>query len=824
MADSVGYTPGFGADIAVDDVDGILYQKVKLVSGPDGVANDITDGTPLNVNATNATTKLRDAFEKFTPGAGENWTINSLGNAILALEGNTASASYLTLSLDPIAVSSESVITGNTNIKMPFDVSFGASLSQRSDGQYFALESVSTDTDTDVTPLVPPTPVAIASIQQATTTLTVTTATPHGLLPGQIVTTYNVSDSRLNYPYLVVATIPTSTQFTVTAGAFGNIPSVTAGPFSSGSVLRLDPLGSRRNGSSIIFNNTTATNASFYTRSEGGTSLPSGTITGNHNATIASTASVALVSAAFTYAWSPTTTYSLLQQLENTSWYDVAVDTSSALPAVRYKRGQVVPNPIRTYNVRLRAANLAAMSRPVAKIVSAVKTGTTTATINTDVAHGLTTGDVVNIVGVRDQSASAFPNLTTATAVASTPTATSFTIVIGSASTTTSYGGYVARVNGGRSIPGQITQVVQSVARTNNVLTVTGNGSWAGFSVGDFINLYGVRDNLTGADLGVDGAYRVANVTTTTLVAEPITDYTNTIVSPTGPDIVNTNAGGAVLRRTDLRLSFLRIIERSRLFVEPPFARNDVAMSLPVNVTNSISGGTISTVSTVTNGNLGFPSIIADVASAAITSTATTSAITPTFGVSYSVVVPVTASGGTTPTLDITVEESDDSGTNWYPVYSFPRITGTGIWRSPQISFNGNRIRYVQTVTGSGATFTRSIQRLQASEVITPIRQLIDRTISLTTLSSTTPALIVSNCRNVGLVINIGAASTPPALEIQGSDDGGVSWYTIGTALTAVANSTVVRTVNNVHAERIRAIISSAGTTVTAGYVLIKGF
>ena len=29
MADNVGYTPGTGADIAADEVDGVLYQRIK---------------------------------------------------------------------------------------------------------------------------------------------------------------------------------------------------------------------------------------------------------------------------------------------------------------------------------------------------------------------------------------------------------------------------------------------------------------------------------------------------------------------------------------------------------------------------------------------------------------------------------------------------------------------------------------------------------------------------------------------------------------------------------------------------------------------------
>jgi hypothetical protein len=52
MADNVGYTPGVGATIAADDIGGILYQKVKMIHGADGIAHETADSNPLPVTAT----------------------------------------------------------------------------------------------------------------------------------------------------------------------------------------------------------------------------------------------------------------------------------------------------------------------------------------------------------------------------------------------------------------------------------------------------------------------------------------------------------------------------------------------------------------------------------------------------------------------------------------------------------------------------------------------------------------------------------------------------------------------------------------------------
>ena len=238
-------------------------------------------------------------------------------------------------------------------------------------------------------------------------------------------------------------------------------------------------------------------------------------------------------------------------------------------------------------------------------------------------------------------------------------------------------------------------------------------------------------------------------------------------------------------------------------------------------VTSNIGTGT---VAAVTAANLALPGIIADVASAALTTTTTTAAFTPTFGISYTVNIPVTAVTGTTPTLDVSIEESDDSGTNWFTVYQFPRITAAGMYRSPLIRMVGNRVRYAQTVGGTTPSFTRAINRLQNSTSADAVRQLIDRSISLTTLNSTTPSLDTRDAGNrAQLVVNVGAiTTTAPALQMEGSDDNGASWYAIGTPLTAVASSTVQVTVVDINAALMRVRVSTAGSGVTAGYVMIK--
>lgn len=573
--------------------DGVIRENVDLLNG--------AHAETVSAVSNNIRTKFREAFEAYVPN-GETWSELKGNGDLIYVDGNAAAASYLVMSKSPWEAGSESTIESVNVFGLPIEFSFGASMSQRTLGQEFSIQIVDTD---DALPSVPD--LAISSISQTTTTLTVDTVLPHGLSVGKSIGIRDCSDFRANYPALVVATVPSPTQFTATAGPGGTIASLTiANPAGAkGFVYFRERLGRARNGVSQIFENATATNSSLYIRSESGDALPSGTIAASHSTTIGTTASIALVSAAYQYAFSPTTEFRINIQADRTQWTDSAVD-SVAQSNNRLLRTQVCPDPSANYKLRITGTNNKSLSVPIAQIVTAVKSGTTTGTITTDRPHGLVAGDLVVVYGIRDQAAASFPNLATATAVASVVDPTTFTIVIGTASTVTSYGGYVAKVNGGNllSALGAVTMAAQSATLSTLVdgtrqLVVVGSANWSGVSIGDLVELLGVRNSTNGATLGVDGAWKVANVATTTLTL--VLPYANSMSLPV--DFVSTNCGGGVIRRTDLRLSFVRVFDYERERVEM-LARpsGDIAGSAPVVV----QGGTlpavttVSTVSTVT--------------------------------------------------------------------------------------------------------------------------------------------------------------------------------------------------------------------------------
>lgn len=800
----------------------MIYKNSITVSGGNLTFNysgDVSDNDILQVIIDNreipliienARRKFRDGFVLTGSPDPSVWDIANDNSHIINQGGDSSSSSYVRLSLDPLAADSEVSLTSKDFDLMPFRVGFGVTISQRILGQEISLEMIGVDLDGSVRSITPIEDKAITglTIVIASNVGTITLAN-HGFKGGDRVVVYGCPVSSMNVGPAVVTVVDANTftlPITASNGSYNCV---------GGCVKWADPLGRAFNGMNYLFENTNAAQASTYNRRNG--SSARGVLAG----TVSTTAATQANTSPYTDAFVSASNFEFHSNLDEVSFRTFASD-GLATAASLVKRTQGVPDHTINYKMRIRAKNQKNFTVPVAQITAIAKTGTTTATVTTDVPHGLTTSDFVQIYGVRDQTN--FPNLTAATAVASVVDATHFTVVIGTATTNSSAGGCVYRVQGGVLAPGIISQVVQSIVRMNNVLTVIGSATWAGLLPGEYVTLYG----LDGPGVPYNGAYKVLRLSTTSLELESV-----------GDNFTSITCGGAVIKRTDVRLHFVRVLDYTRLVTEVVGGRgntSDVNNAVPVSITGAptitISGGVtpgtgVNTTAWNAAGWGGF--LVNDVASAALTSSATTTATTPgsvanvgTYAHSFNVVV--TAVSGTTPTLDIGVEESVDNGTNWVRIYDFERITANGAYTSPLIrSQYGTRFRYVQTVGGTSPSFTRAINRNQFSSNAPLFRRFIDRSIAPNTASSNTPTYNVEGCTSLQLIVSMGAiTTTAPQFTLYGSEDGS-SWYAMGTALTSVASSTVAGALITGYMPKfVRATVTTQGSGATLAYVAIK--
>lgn len=758
----------------------------------------------------NAKTKFRDGFASVGNQPDSSiWTLTNQNNShTITSGGNSSGSSYLRISLNPLVDDSEVTLTSKASFSMPMRTGFGVSISQRIVGQEIFAGMVGDDGTGSVdysTTNIADQALATGSNISITSNVATVTLTNHGYFGGDRISIFGCPDSRMNVGPVVI-TGATKDTFTVPITAT-NGTYVTTGGF----IRYEDPLKYAYNGHGYLWENTTVTNASIVSRRNGTRFRTTGASTQTTtNATQSNTSP-------YTDAFNSTANFEQYLTLDEASYRSYTSDATSSANVGKFTQGIPDENP--TYHIQFRAKTLKGSTIPVARIVSIAKTGTTTATVTTDVAHGLTTSDWVQIYGVKDQTN--FPNLTAQTAVASVISSTQFTVVIGTASTTSSTEGAVWRVQGATLAPGVYTSAIQSVTAASNIVTLIGSATWATPLPGEMVYLYGLNSSL----VAYEGAYKVLRVSTTTLELTPATG--------TVADIGTTATGGAAIKMTDVRLHFARVMDYTRLVTEVAGGRggtSDLNNAIPIysngGSVNSVQSTGANTTQWSAAGWGGF--LVNDVASAALTVTTTTAAVSPgsvvtigTYAHSFNVVV--TAVSGTNPTLDVGVEESIDNGTNWVRIYDFERITAIGAYTSPLIMAQyGSRYRYVQTVAGTSPSFTRAVNRLQFSSSVPLLRRFIDRSITLTTLNSTTPTYNVEGMDTFNVAFNVGAiVTTAPQLQIEGSEDA-TNWYAIGTPITAVASSTVMTQLTGALPKFIRGRISTAGVGVTAGYISIK--
>lgn len=363
-------------------------------------------------------------------------------------------------------------------------------------------------------------------------------------------------NTRLNYQNACIKFISANRK-TITFGFSDEIalPSLAIAavspPAGSAKVYFYNNLAGADNGFGIRFTGTTTTSAAFVSVFGGGDAQVSGTLLGDHRATIASSAPQYLNGIMGNVEIKATSRYRLEGRPIECAFMDKGIDSPSSGMTVRAARTAVKPASQSQLRARFRLYQPVGMSRPVAKIISISKAGSTTATVTHDGVYTFQTGQYVTIKGVRDQTN--FAAFTTPVAI-TVLNPTQFTCVVGSAVTATGYSGSVVLCNGGVDQPGIIGQIIQSATLdANGWITFVGNTTWSGLSIGDYINVHGCRDNASGADIGIDGAWEVAHLSTSTLIVKPIVDIFGARVSPVIASLPLTNCGGAIILRTTLR-------------------------------------------------------------------------------------------------------------------------------------------------------------------------------------------------------------------------------------------------------------------------------
>ena len=561
-----------GTFVIENPIEGAEYRFMPL-NGTTPIVRADQFGAAITANGAtavgNATAKFRDNFIVGQPDT-TVWDLawSSQGTSSITKGGDTAGASYLRLSMCPFS-STALTLTSRESFKFPQRLVYALSQSQRISGQELEISLVGCN-DNNVVETVAPLPSQAISgtITVATNVATINFATPHDFKGGDRVQVSGCTDPRLNTVPAIV-TVVTNLQITIPLTLANG--TYTAG----GTVTGINTGGNISNTTGFLYENLTLTNGTFYSK-RNGESVRS------INATIATNTATQLSTSPFCDAFNAANVTDILSTLQDVVYTSRPLDGLLAPSGIL--RWNTVPDEEKSYKIRIRARNHDAQTKPIARITSISKAGTTTANVITDVPHNLTTSSFVQIQGVRDIAN--FPALAS-TQVASIVSPTEFTIVIGAAVTANSAGGMVILNQGSLAHVGSTGLSVQSISRTSNILSVVVNTTATGALAGEFWHLYGCDATSMGL---YDGAYKILRMTGSTYDLESV-----------GADFATINCGGSLFKRTDHRIHNVQMLEYTRHIVELSTQNGslDIARSLPVNVTATIPA--VSTVSAVTN-------------------------------------------------------------------------------------------------------------------------------------------------------------------------------------------------------------------------------
>jgi len=497
----------------------------------------------------------------------------SQGSSFVGRGGDTAGSSYLRIALDPVS-DTEYTLTTKDSFKLPSRFLFGVSMSQRMLGQEFAIELVGVNDSDVIQSITSPADLAISGTVSVTSNVaTINFAADHYLKGGDRVILFGNQDSRLNLGPLAV-TVVTNRQITIPF-------TVTNGTYTAGGFVRwADPCGLALNASGLLYENTTANNATFTSRRNGASPR-------QINMTVATTAATQTNTSSYCDSFNSANANELIGSAQEFMVVSRGADNNAA-PSGQNRWTQGIPDEEKEYKVRVRVKVLKNSTRPIAKVVSLNKAGSTTwtAVLDRDVSAILTANQSqVAFAGNRDTVN--FPAQTTTPVLSVSTNTITFAGLTGSASST--QGGMLMLVQGGQALVGITTLAVQSIQRTNNVLSITVSAAPTGALPGEYWELYGCDATSLGL---YDGPYLVLRMTSAPNVYE---------VKSVGADFGLINCGGAFFKRTECRIHGVAELEYTRHVVELMNQNGsaDGARAIPVVITS----GTITTA-TVTATNL----------------------------------------------------------------------------------------------------------------------------------------------------------------------------------------------------------------------------
>jgi hypothetical protein len=657
---------------------------------------------------------------------------------------------------------------------------------------------------------------------------------------GDWVSTDGLSDTRICVPGGVLYFIShdrKKVSFNIGEENSLNLHALNLTPVLGTAKLYLyDNTAGANNAGIFRFSGTNSSSAAFVTQSGGADTAVFATLTGSQVSGLSTTSPEYTAGAGGQWAIRANSKFRIELDREGTKFMYAGAD-STAVYSTAVRTSVTPVQGVARFKTALVSNTV--MTRPVAKIVSAVHaTASTTTVVTLDVtptSAGLAVGNYVALRNIANQTI--FANSGAGTAITAIDDALkTITLPWGAATAGTSYGGSAILQKASIDQPGMLPIVTNaSYDATLDVVTLTSTSTWSGFGgIGAYVNVHGVRNSTTGADLGIDGVWEVSNHTVgTVLNLKALYDINGVRVSPVVSALAATNSGGSVILRTTVYIAGVEMYNRNINTVEIAGAGTaDATRAIPTySMGGIISQGPAASVGT--NGGGAWPVRNALNRTADITATTTTTVGQAVGGVvdvttnagAMQYYTNVTALTGTNVRYFTRLEGSWDTLT-YFTVYDTPvqktvasKLAGASVVMPIHVPF----LRWVRDVRGTTPSVTYDIIRtVMPSQAVRRQRRMNDRVVSLTALTASTERLWVEGCTRLQITCTpIPGMTGAPEIGVEvcnGDPDVASNWYTHDASVSgdAFSPSTVAPVVFKPSATvATRSVVASLPAPVT---------
>lgn len=180
--------------------------------------------------------------------------------------------------------------------------------------------------------------------------------------------------------------------------------------------------------------------------------------------------------------------------------------------------------------------------------------------------------------------------------------------------------------------------------------------------------------------------------------------------------------------------------------------------------------------------------------SGTFTTTSNTSAIDASGYGSVAFTVDVSAASGTTPTLDIQFQESEDGSTDWVDMYDADRFTTTGSYKTVRHAIHSRYYRYRYVIGGTTPSFTFTIKTTLkpfTAETIHVFNRFND--LVMTTSNNFSSTINIEGCSFFTATLTRGSGGAGVTIVPQFSNDA-TNWISSGTSINTSASTSYIAT------------------------------